>query len=347
MEAMDLSLDHYTRIYRKTMEDSLCFLAHWELTYRCNLRCRHCYVSGDNRRREFSYEKAQAIIDELKDLGCLYLTLSGGEILIRNDFFAIASYARKKGFALRLMTNATLIDEAVSGRMASLCPLTVETSIYAARGDLHDAITSVSGSFDKTIRAVELLKKRQLRVVIKFLIMQDNVKEFAAVKSLAQGLDVDFLFDFCLVAKDNGSRIPLAYRLNREQIRELLLSNNFDSGEREPAETELLCSAGVNNICISPYLDVYPCIGIKYKIGNIEQISLQDIWRSPQLNFIRGIEVSSLAECQTCPSMQFCNRCPGMALAEDGDMFGPSTFDCLVAGIAKEIKMEKGGIRDG
>ncbi len=342
MREVDTAQDQYLRIYRKTMDNFICFSAHWELTYKCNLRCRHCYASGMEDRQEFSYEKAKSIIDELKNMGCLYLIFSGGEVLMRDDFFDIASYAREQGFALRLMTNATLIDEAVSEKIASLYPLAVETSIYAADKYLHDAITSSAGSFDKTIKAVRLLKKRNIKVVLKFLIMNDNIEKFRAVKSLAEEIGADFVFDFCVVGRNNGSRGPLRYRLNEEKIKDFFVSNNIPLNKREADDEALLCIAGFNNIFITPYLDVYPCIGLNVKLGNLYEKDLKDIWcSSEELNFIRNIKLPDLPKCKRCDLVQFCFRCSGIALVEDGDIFGSSNFDCSVAKAVGEIVAER------
>ncbi len=342
MREADKGRDQYLRIYRKTMDNSICFLAHWELTYKCNLGCRHCYAAGRKDGKEFSYEEARPIIDELRDMGCLYLIFSGGEILMRDDFFDIASYARGQGFALRLMTNATLIDEAVSEKIASLYPLAVETSIYAADKDLHDAITSSAGSFDKTIKAARLLKERNVRVIFKFLIMNDNIGEFRAVRSLAGEIGADFVFDFCVVGKNDGSKAPLRYRLDKEKIKDFFISNDLPLGKKEADDEDLLCIAGLNNIFITPHLDVYPCIGLDVKLGNLREGSLKDIWRSSEeLNFVRNINLPDLPKCKSCGLAQFCFRCSGIALSEDNDILGPSNFDCSVAAAVSEIAAEK------
>lgn len=333
--------DPYLKIYRKTMEDFICFIAHWELTYRCNLKCRHCYICQDKTGVEFSFKKAKSIIDELKSMGCLYLILSGGEIFMREDFFDIASYARRQDFALRLMTNGTLINESVGKDIASLHPLTVEMSIYAANKDLHDAITSVAGSFDKTIKAIELLRRIGIKVVVKFLIMKDNVGEFSAVKSLAEEIGADFVFDYCVVSKNDNSSSPLEYRLDRRGIKDFLIANHIVLNEKEAGDYTLLCSAGLNNIFITPYLDVYPCIGLNLKAGNLRKQTLREIWASRGLSFVRNIKFSELYKCKNCSSRQFCYRCAGIALVEDGDIFGPSNFDCSAAEVIKEIIKER------
>ena len=63
MEETVNTMDHYQRIYRKTMDNFICFFAQWELTYKCNLRCRHCYAIGEENREEFSFEKANLYIE--------------------------------------------------------------------------------------------------------------------------------------------------------------------------------------------------------------------------------------------------------------------------------------------
>ena len=137
-------IDRYQELYQKTISESMLFLAHWELTYSCNLKCRHCYVSKDLGRQEFGLDKAKEVINQLRELGCLYLVFSGGEIFCRKDFFEIASYARDQGFALRLMTNATKINQANIEKIAALLPLAVEISVYAASSQVHDLITGVA-----------------------------------------------------------------------------------------------------------------------------------------------------------------------------------------------------------
>ena len=120
--------DRYEAIVRKTLDKCIPFKVDWEITYRCNLRCSHCYQTGASGEKELTTEEIYSALDELADLGCLYLTFTGGEILLREDLFDIAKYARKKEFAIRLFTNGTLIDEKVADKIKNLSPLSVEIS---------------------------------------------------------------------------------------------------------------------------------------------------------------------------------------------------------------------------
>src|SRR5688572_23659944 len=85
-----------------------------ELTYRCNVRCVHCYLAG--REDEMTLAEWTTVLDALAAEGCLILTLSGGEVLLRRDFFEIAEAARQRGFGLRIFTNGTLVDASAADR---------------------------------------------------------------------------------------------------------------------------------------------------------------------------------------------------------------------------------------
>src|SRR5215471_6588531 len=121
-----------------------------ELTHACNLDCEQCYLEllPDRQIGALTTDEWKRILRQLADEGCLYLTISGGEPLARRDFFELAEFARRLGFALRIFTNGTLCDDAAADRIAALAPLAVEISLHAACAKIHDAITRRAGSFD-------------------------------------------------------------------------------------------------------------------------------------------------------------------------------------------------------
>ncbi len=93
-----------------------------ELTFRCNLRCQHCYVShghnGIPRQQELNTSEIQRIIDEVVDAGCLWFLITGGEPLVRRDFLDIYTYAKRKGLIITLFTNGTLITPRIADYLA-------------------------------------------------------------------------------------------------------------------------------------------------------------------------------------------------------------------------------------
>ncbi len=113
-----------------------------DLTYRCNERCVHCYLDHDDHG-EMTTAEIKHLLKELADAGVFILTLSGGEIFLRKDFFELLEYARRTlMFCVKLKTNAMLIREREAARIRDLGVESVQISIYSHRPEVHDAITA-------------------------------------------------------------------------------------------------------------------------------------------------------------------------------------------------------------
>lgn len=327
-----MKLDYYQKIVKKTVDENIPFTVHFDLTYKCNLKCVHCYVV-QKEREELSTEEIKSILDQLAEANTLCLTFSGGEIFTRKDFFEIAYYAREKGFALRLFTNGTLITPEIADKIKELHPLSVEMSLYGIDPPIHESITKVPGSYAKTIKAFRLLKERGLKTKVKSSLMRENIGEFKKLWAFARELKSRFIFDPTIIPQNSGNQEPLNYRLTEEDLLKFL-SSHMHSSKWKPLKLtgeERMCGAGLNNLYISPYGEVYPCLSIRKSCGNLTKQSLSEVWQAPILKELRATKFSDLKECSTCSLSSYCDRCPGLALLEDGDLFGPSQAACTLA----------------
>ncbi len=339
---MHTDTDPYVRIIKKTQDRFIPFIVHWELTYHCNLQCPHCYVVPTESGKELSQEEITGILDILKESGTLYIIFTGGEILTREDFFDIAGYAREKGFALRLLTNGTLIDERVADQIEQLNPLSVEMSLYGSRPATHDRITASPGSFERSLRALKLLNDRSIRTRVKSLIMKLNAVEFQEMKKFARKIGSQFIYDTIVIPKLDGSMAPCRNCLDGEELYRLLYPEVREKGENANSlQDDLSCTAGLNVLSISPYGDAYPCMAFKESGGNLTKDSLCKIQRSPIFSKIRSITLSDLPECKGCELIPYCNRCPALAWMESGDLLGRSEPNCLLASVMRSIVHDK------
>ena len=139
---MSTLLDH---VIGRAQELELPISVHFDLTYRCNERCVHCYLDHDDYG-EMRTEEIKRVLDELAAAGTFFLTFSGGEVLMRRDFFELLEYARHLLFNVRIKTNAVMIREPEARRMLELGVDQVQVSIYSHRPEVHDAITRLPGS---------------------------------------------------------------------------------------------------------------------------------------------------------------------------------------------------------
>jgi len=308
-----------------------------DLTYRCNERCVHCYLDHDDHG-EMSTAEIKNLLGDLASAGVLFLTLSGGEILLRKDFFEILEYARALAFCVKLKSNAILIRASEAERIRSLSVDSIQVSIYSHRPEVHDAITKVPGSLKRSLDAIRFLKVQGLKVIVADVLMQQNTQDYPSVRALAAELGAEFTLDPTITPKMDGDRSIL--RLNVRQValqkvfRDESLIGNVEEFCSLPAKADeedleaLPCSAGHTACYVSPYGDVYPCVQFPLPSGNVRRTRFVDIWRhSDALKEVRSIRLRDLPTCSGCTHVTGCTRCPGLAYME-GNMRGPSIQDC-------------------
>jgi radical SAM protein with 4Fe4S-binding SPASM domain len=310
---------------------------HLDVTYRCNERCVHCYLDHDDHG-EMTTAEIKGVLDQLAEAGVFFLTFSGGEVFLRRDFFELVEHARKLLFNVKIKTNAVMIRESEAQRIRALGVDTVQISVYSHRPEVHDAITKLPGSFERTIRAIRFLHEQGLKVTIANVLMTWNLHDQAGIQQLAADLGVLYNVDPTITPMMDGDTSVLSLRIPGEELSDVfrhpaLVPNmeEFCAPPKPVSEDDLegySCSAGHSFCYISPYGDVYPCVQFPLPSGNIRRQKFLDIWNhSPELKEVRSIRAKDLTVCSSCSHVGRCTRCPGLAYME-GSMRGPSSADC-------------------
>ncbi|MFN8626357.1 MAG: radical SAM protein [Candidatus Binatia bacterium] len=316
---------------------------HLDVTYRCNERCVHCYLDHDGGG-EMDYTEIAELLEQMAVAGVLFLTVSGGEPLLRQDLFDIIGRARQLTFNVKLKTNAILIRKREAARLRALDVEKVQVSIYSHRPEVHDAITTVPGSLERSLAAIRFLRAQGLRVVVANVLMRQNWGDYPHVQRLAHDLGAEFAVDPTITPHINGDRSLLRLNMPASGLRQVLrdpailgevgkdpvLGDAARPGQAADDEflAALPCSAGHSFCYVSPFGDLYPCVQFPLLSGNVREQRFLDIWRqSPRLDEVRSIRVPDLPVCAPCAHVSTCSRCPGLAYME-GNMRGPSTADC-------------------
>lgn len=312
-----------------------------DLTYRCNERCVHCYLDHSDHG-EMNTAEITDLLDQMAAAGVFFLTISGGEILMRRDFFEIVEHARRLMFCVKLKTNAVMIHEKEADRIAGLAPESVQISIYSHRPEVHDAITKLPGSLKKSIAGAKLLSERGVKVVFANVLMRDNFQDYSGVQALAAELGATYTVDPTITPMMDGDRSILNLNIDRANLEQVFRDSSLmgtspeefcapPAGPMDEADAmdTLPCSASHTFCYVSPYGDVYPCVQFPLATGNVRSTPFLDIWKhSPQMNDVRSITMNDLPVCSTCShGGGSCSRCPGLAYME-GNMRGPSSQDC-------------------
>jgi radical SAM protein with 4Fe4S-binding SPASM domain len=341
----------YEEILRRASSARRLFSVHWELTYRCNEKCTHCYldVLAPNAATpgELSTQECKAVIDQIAAAGILNLTLSGGEILVRGDFFEIAEYARSKRLLLRLFTNGIRISPRVADRMAGLHPYSVEISVYSARPAVHDGITRLRRSWELSVQALRLLHERGVRTVMKTPIMVENVDEIDDLKVLADELGASFRYDLTITPKNSGALGPLKHRVGYADLVGLM-RRQIDPGlwqRRNVPVDQPTCGIAQKAIQIDPYGNVYPCMETRFPVGNVREKPVLELWQdSPLWQELGSLTLSELPTCRTCELRNLCVRCHGLAFQESGDLRSPALVNCREALARRQALVEMGAL---
>jgi len=303
-----------------------------EITFVCNHACTFCYNCPTGQKEMTTAEIFDAL-KKLADFNILYLTLTGGEPLVRKDFFDIARRARELGFALRIYTNAYLIDEATAKKIKEIAnPLEMEISIHGATPETHERLTCVPGSLQKVINAVKHLRAQGIKVNLKCPLTRENQHEVLEMARLAKELDAFILFDPVITPRDDGDKDPLRLMATDEFLEKFWSDDAYAEARKELVPVprndgpgEAVCGTGRSSLAIDPYGNIYPCVQWRRSAGNIKDLKeLKTMWQtSPVLIEVRkaAVEMATRLREQKEKGLSggFCNFCLGVADLQTGD----------------------------
>ncbi|MEM2521613.1 MAG: radical SAM protein [Candidatus Bathyarchaeia archaeon] len=169
----------------------------WNFTYKCNLKCKHCYENaGSVARPELTTDEAKQVIDILSKtagVGLPALSFSGGEPLARKDFFELAAYAKKHIPYISIASNGTLLTKDNAKRVKEIGVDYVEISIDGATPQTHDEFRGISGAFERAIQGVKNCIEEGIDVCIATVLHRNNIAETEKVLQLAKDLGVRFM----------------------------------------------------------------------------------------------------------------------------------------------------------
>jgi radical SAM protein with 4Fe4S-binding SPASM domain len=340
-----------------TLERNIPVSATAELTRRCPLACRHCYLPETRGlakpARELTTVQWKDILAQLAGAGALYLVFTGGEPLLRTDLPELCRYAKKLNFDVRVFSTGLGLTEELAREFKEAGVSAFEISFYG-RPATHDSVTGKKGSFRSSLAAARLLKNEGLTVKIKTPLMNINAGQAAWLQKLAKNEGFGISFDPVITAANDGSGAALPLRLTGPRLAKAVkLISSSDSRSRlpdsrsptpdpRPLPLDFLCGAGRNICAVGPGGELYSCLQVPVKLGDLARCKFAEIWRnSAWLKKWRRAGVKDLKDCAGCGDIGFCSRCPGISLLEAGDIFAPNKPACEMAGILRQANVPK------
>ena len=323
--------DDVTWLYERYLRHGRLFHAHIDPTWRCPLRCRHCYLGGD-APDELPLPVLTDVLDQLADMGVMSLLFSGGEVFARGDFMELLGEARRRGFMVLVKTSGTRCSPEDCEAMARMGVRTVHVSLYSHRAAVHDRVTRTTGSFGKSLATILRLQEEEVGVEAAVTLLKDFEEDFNVVREGLQALGVKTVAINEL--KDIGCFE--GYPLDGLWVGDAASTAKWEAAfgdqppRREVRADEPLCLAGRLSLYIGPDGGVRPCLEWPEVIGNVREAPLAEIWRDHSaLRTLRGLSWGTTARCMDCADRSWCHPCAARNLHETGDPTLPAPSICV------------------
>jgi len=310
-----------------------------EATLACNLKCIHCGSNaGCPKPNELSTTEMKDVIDQFADLGCVIMAFSGGEPLMRPDFFEIAEHVKKKGLEVSIISNGSLIDEKMAQKLEKLKPVALSISLDGI-GKTHDTFRGIPGSFDRSVQALRTLKKTTVPHCTITTVTKSNFDQLEELFKLMLDLDV---WTWQIQIGAPIGRFPKNLLLDMNEIQEL---SKFIAQARKKAKGKIEvvaadcigyfadiglreidwagCNAGLCLMSVTCDGNVKGCLSMPDSTiqGNVRKRKLKDIWEN-EFDFARNFDLRKLkGKCNGCQKAKECRAgCKAMSMAF-GEMY--------------------------
>ncbi len=345
-------------LHEKVKEKGIPFSGQFELTARCNLKCKMCYVcEAPNNKRVLSDELTAdewiRLAREARDAGMLYILLTGGEVFLRSDFQRIYENIADLGLRISIYTNGTLITPEIAKWLGKLCPSCIEVSLYGASPETYKRVTGQADAFDKAIRGVDLLLSEGVNTQIKTTVIRDNADDQKKLMEIAtkRNLLMRFVLYISPRRDENGNGCG-AIRLSPHEISQYeKKANNWFLAERNKIlqdcsnsdeintknnktdNTAFKCNVGKSDFWITWNGDMIPCVLMDSPRISVFGRNLSSVW--DEMKEI-CTDIPACGECKQCALKNFCYTCPARLKAETGVFDKISPYLCEWAKYRKE-----------
>lgn len=341
----------------------------FELTGRCNLDCRMCYVHVDKRKiqelgfRERTAAEWIAMARQIFDAGTFKLLLTGGEPMLRPDFCEIYEEIAQMGFFLSLYTNATMITPGIMETLKKYPPHTIGVTVYGVSPEIYGKLCGNPDGYQKMLQGLEALLKLPSKIELRTTIVQDNLEEAKKIEAFVKSFGERVTFNInqtvfqsgrgsigdaaaCRLTPQQNARFYCdrykdmmeEHLQNPEKITEIRLDLEKKNREERVPQEEMKgiygCNAGWNEYTITWDGRMLPCTLMGDFYTEPFEEGFQAAWdRLPDVM----LQPKMPTKCRECTVQQFCGVCPASRYCETGDFDGIPEYFCQLAEVYNQI----------
>lgn len=296
-----------------------------EITQKCNFKCRHCYIVGGSYK-EMSLLQFEKLVDILHANNVLFITLTGGEVLLHREFIDMYTYAKKKGFFITIFTNGSLITNEIIELFKEYNPWRIYITLYGSNKIEYFNQTENSNSYNMVKRGLILLKKNNIKFSLRTIAtreMKSAIKS-GRLTAISSFFDCNFNYDTLVFPKYNGDNEPLSQRLSVDEIMDLEESDSIRVAEWvkivNDENRKLLghkCSGGVYSFFVSASLTTSICAVNRQNQHPILEENFNIIWKKLNKDNADLLQQYYNSECSSCHSKYVCRWCPTYSYMEN------------------------------
>jgi len=316
----------------------------FELTNNCNIACRMCYVrSCTEQSKELSASEWLILAQDAVDNGMVFLTLTGGEILLRPDFFEIYEPLSHMGLVLTIFTNGTLITDEFAKRLTQYPPNLTKITLYGASRTTYKAITGSADAFNRCCSGIETFIKRGIPVGLKTTITQQNIDELESMQQMARNWGLPITASWLLSDRRDGksSEIEKCRLSPQEGVKLESLDHTYKKKWLEARKDFVLkngnfyCRAGKATFAVTPSGEMNVCLNLPLPAVHPLKIGFQKAWELVQL--VVETEQPDESVCDLCDVRGYCQICPAWSYNLDRSLTTPVPYICEIAQERKKI----------
>jgi radical SAM protein with 4Fe4S-binding SPASM domain len=330
-----------------------------EITARCNMNCRHCYINlppedAVGKNQEMTVSQIMDITEQAVEMGAFWCLITGGEPLLREDFFEIYLGMKSQGLLVSVFTNATLINDQHIEFFAKYPPRDIEVTVYGVTRDTYEKVTGQRGSFNHFMHGINKLISNRIPVRLKTMAIKSNFHEQREIAAFCLERTKDYYrFDPQLMLRYDRNpirnKLIKTERLTPEQIValeesdlaridalrencEILINENFI---HFGCDHLFHCGAAIEsfNVSYNGQFRLCPSLFAEGTTYDLIKGSLAEAWHEfvPKVRDMRSRRQEFLDTCRKCELVNLCHWCPAHAYLETGHLDGSTPYYCEVA----------------